>query len=51
MKKMGRERRYINVQLKGDFYILSTYCHTLKEFLESNKIKRSAVKAWYYRND
>ena len=51
MKNMGREKRYINVQLKGDFYVLSTYCHTLKEFLESNKIKRSAVKAWYYRNN
>ena len=51
MKNMGRERRYINVQLKGDFYVLSTYCHTLKEFLELRQIKRSAVKAWYYRND
>ena len=42
-----KEKQTIKVQLKGDFYTMDTYCHTLKEFMESRHIKRSQIKAWY----
>lgn len=42
---MGKGK--IVVRLKGDFYCMDTYCDTLKEFMETYKIKRSEIKEWW----
>lgn len=42
-----REEKYVWVRFKGAFYGLNTYCHTLKEAMETHKFKRNDIAEWW----
>ena len=47
---MKEREKWIHVRFKGAFYAEGTYCHTLKEFIERRKCKRSDIAEWWRRD-